>query len=174
MRLFIIFFLTLILTGCQQMQEARNAEANKKYEIAIEKCADDIGFISSKNVVIWQNCINQARSTKAQDRNYSFMWVLQQNLSADSASALEYSNGRITKKEYLAEISQHYFLGEKMEQQAQMQSSQQSQQNIQALLAIQGMMQKPQPMPQSYMPSINRPIQTNCNAYGNSISCSSY
>jgi hypothetical protein len=173
MRILGICLLVLSLFGCQQMQQQKRAEADQRLYSAMVKCRNGKD-LTRKTAIERADCIGNAKRQRGYEINNPFMWILEQDIADDRESAVEYSEGKLTKDEYRTALQKHW--ADALETEAQA-LGQRRQENIQALQMLQGMQPAPAPTPQPYMiPTYSPPpvINTNCYGSGNSVNCTSY
>jgi hypothetical protein len=178
MTLRLIIFLPIIaiaLISCQQIQQQTKAEASQQMMAEISICREV--ELTPKNAIERIDCIASARRKFGATVSPNTMWVLEQDLAADRESAVEYSEGKISKERYQTAIQKHYADGAATEAQALAEMQQQNAQNAANALSAYSAMQSitPHPVPsQPYMMPVNRPVNTNCNQIGNTVNCTSY
>jgi len=92
------------LSACQQIQQ-QNVEADQRMMAASAVCRE--GELTRKNALERRDCIDNAKRQWDSEVNYAYTWIVEQNIAADRESAVEYSEGEISKEKYNTAIQKH-------------------------------------------------------------------
>ena len=143
MRVFMIAFLALSLSGCQRH---RIAEAKQQFTAAIAECKKG-EELTRENAMERFDCISEAKRQFAFAVNAPDEWILEQEIANNRESAVQYSEGKISRQQYETAVQKNHAEAARADAEARAQPA-------------------PAPAPQPYVMPTSTITNTNCTGVG--------